>query len=194
MSGPYDQAFTALQTQNGLQQHQPIPTSQLQYPSEGFSNQYQQPYHKPSKLLPRHPWQRLPGATALRTVRRQHLNTINNSQTPTHKAPEADRGLPRRPPAGWPQLGAFRRPQSRPRRYSVPLAVRSSGSLTEDYAKKGKKGKSTASTVSTGHGHRDSFQQSRAGAVGAGGAWLCGRAVSSTGSRLAWLDHGLLFE
>ncbi|KAJ9611309.1 hypothetical protein H2200_004493 [Cladophialophora chaetospira] len=144
MSGSYHYA-DAQNSYNYNTQHQP----QSSYPSEGFSNQYQQPYYNPQNYYPDTRSNAYPDTGYAQSA--SNASYYNNS-TPNPQGPEADRGLLGAAAGG--AAGAF---GGHKVGHGVLGALGGAilGSLTEDYAKKGKKGKHGKHNKH-GHGHRDS--------------------------------------
>ena len=159
MSGPYDQHYAF--AQNGYNyntQYQPQTSS---YPSEGFSSQYQQSYHNPQNYYPD---TRGTSSYPEQGYAQSGTNTsyYNNSQ-PNAQGPEGDRGLLGAAAGG--AAGAF---GGHKVGHGVLGALGGAilGSLTEDYAKKGKNGKHGKH----GHGRRDAASShGQAYGAGAGG-------------------------
>ena len=146
MSGPYDQHYAF--TQSGYDYNNQY-QGQSSYPNGGFSGQYQQPYQTPQNYYPDTRGSSYPD----NSYSQPGANTsyYNNGQ-PNAQGPEADRGLLGAAAGG--AAGAF---GGHKVGHGVLGALGGAilGSLTEDYAKKGKKEKHGKHNKH-GHRHRDS--------------------------------------
>ena len=132
MSGSYNQYYGS--NQNGYDYNNQY-QSQSSYPSGGFSNQYQQPYQNTQNYYPDTRGSSYPDNRYSQSA--SNASYYNNSQ-PNVQGPEGDRGLLGAAAGG--AAGAF---GGHKVGHGILGAIGGAilGSLTEDYAKKGKKGK-----------------------------------------------------
>jgi hypothetical protein len=146
MSGPYDQHYAFTNggydyNNNNQYQYQQQPQTSS-YPIGGFSDQYQQPYHNPQNYYP--------DTRGSYPESGFGTNSSYYGGQPGDQGPEADRGLLGAAAGG--AAGAF---GGHKVGHGVLGALGGAilGSLTEDYAKKGKKhGKHGKQNK---HGYRD---------------------------------------
>ena len=145
MSGAYDQHYAYPQPgYNYNNQYQ----SQNSYPSGGFSDSYQQPYQN-SQSYPNTRGTSYPD----NSYSQNGANTsYYNNNGPNPQGPEGDRGLLGAAAGG--AAGAFGGHKVG-HGFLGTIGGAILGSLTEDYAKKGKKNKHGKHNKQSSHGYRD---------------------------------------